>query len=313
MVYLAYNIRFYRIVTHLPSTRQLRYFIALVRHGHFGRAAEVCFVSPSTFSSAIRELEVIVDCGLVDRTNKRVTITNQGREFARQAEAVIKQMEEMIDQCSSVSKPLHGPLHLGVIPTIAPFMLPSLLPKLRGYFPELQLFLHEDQSALIHQQLLDGRLDLMLLALPYTLPGCESLTLFDDPFLLARHKDSNTLNSAPFTIEKLPSESILLLKDGHCLRDHALSACRIDHVEKVSKVSANSLLTLVEMVDAGLGVTFLPQMVQESNLLNHTEIELLPLQGDSFRQIGIAWRRGSQREGEFQLLGEKICQIWSQH
>lgn len=290
----------------LPSTKQLRYFVALEKHGHFGKAAKACFVSQPAFSVAIRELESLLDIQLVDRTNRRVVITNLGRDIAVQARLVLRDLEDMVELAQGQQAPLGGRLNLGVIPTVAPFLLPDLLPQLRNRYPQLQLILQEDLTQRIYQQLLDGQLDLILIALPYEMRGVEIMPLFKDPFYLACRQGTHLLDPKHYQVEQLPPETVLLLQDGHCLRGHALSACKIRNLDKVSRVTASSLLTLIQMVDADLGVTYLPEMALGSNLLHHTRIKTYPLPTSSYREIGLAWRKGSVREKEFQLLGRFI-------
>lgn len=290
----------------LPTNRQLQYFIALEKHRHFGKAAEACFVSQPAFSVAIQELESLLNVQLVDRTKKQVTITAIGKEIATQARLALTDMEGIIDIARENQQPLSGHLSLGVIPTIAPFLLPELLPRLRKSFPKLDLFLHEEQTERVYELMMLGELDVILIALPYSLRGVESLSLFRDNFHLACRKGSKLIDPENYAIDNLPEESVLLLEDGHCLRDHALSACKIRNLDKVSKITASSLLTLVQMVDADLGVTFIPEMALHSNLLKHTRIITRPLAKNSFREIGLVWRKGSRRKKEFKLLAEQI-------
>ncbi len=290
----------------LPTNRQLQYFIALEKHRHFGKAAEACFVSQPAFSVAIQELESLLNVQLVDRNKKQVTITAIGKAIATQARLALTDMEVIIDIARENQQPLSGHLSLGVIPTIAPFLLPELLPRLRKSFPKLDLFLHEDQTERVYELMMQGQLDVILIALPYRLRGVESLSLFRDNFHLACRKGSRLIDPENYVIDNLPEESVLLLEDGHCLRDHALSACKIRSLDKVSKITASSLLTLVQMVDADLGVTFIPEMALHSNLLKHTHIITRPLAKNSFREIGLVWRKGSRRTKEFKLLAGQI-------
>jgi LysR family hydrogen peroxide-inducible transcriptional activator len=203
-------------------------------------------------------------------------------------------------------EPLTGPLRLGVIPTIAPFLLPPLLPRLRKAYPKLEIFLTEDQTQRIHARLMDGDLDLLLLALPFDLRSTDTLPLFKDHFCLAVRENSKRVTPGNYRFSRLDEESILLLEDGHCLRDHALAACKIRNSEKVARFAASSLLTLVEMVDADLGITFLPEMARGSSLLRNTRVRMHEVDKNSYRTIGLAWRKGSARSAEFRLLGEFI-------
>lgn len=293
----------------LPTVKQLRYFVALERLGHFGKAAQACFVSQSAFSVAIRDLERLLEVQLVDRTNKSVTITVTGREVAASARDCLREMEALVTLARSNRDPLAGKLRLGVIPTIAPFLLPKVLPALRKAYPQLQLYLHEDLTQRIYQKLMAGELDIILVALPYALRNVAVMHLFDDPFRLACHQNSQLIDPLHYTVEGLPQESVLLLEDGHCLRDHALSACDIRQPEQVSRFSASSLLTLVEMVDADLGITYLPQMAVDSPLLKSTQIKTYPLAEGSVREIGLAWRRGSAFGEAFRVLGDFMAAL----
>ena len=290
----------------LPTIKQLRYFIALQKYTHFGKAAEACFVSQSAFSVAIRELESTLGVQIVDRTNKRVTITAMGQEIVVQARLVLRDVEALMELAQVNNEPLCGKLKLGVIPTISPFLLPKILPQLRSHFPYLQLFLQEDTTLRVYEKLMSGELDLILIALPYELRHVEKMTLFKDPFLLAYKKGSQFIESQKVTADHLKSESILLLEDGHCLRDHALSACKIRNLNKVSQFSASSLLTLIEMVEADLGVTYLPEMAKNSPMLKNTNIRTQTMPKNSHREIGLIWRKGSARKDELKMLGEFI-------
>jgi LysR family hydrogen peroxide-inducible transcriptional activator len=201
-----------------------------------------------------------------------------------------------------------GELHLGVIPTIAPFLLPKVMPELRKAYPDLQLYLYEQQTQLIYERLRDGELDLILIALPYDLSGVEELPLFRDRFSLAYREGTGRVDPDNYRISRLGADSILLLEDGHCLRDHALAACRVRDTQKVRRFAASSVLTLIEMVDADLGVTFLPGIAADSALLRNTRVRLHPLGERSYRTIGLAWRKGSGREEEFRTIGKFIAE-----
>ena len=287
-----------------PTVKQLRYFIALTESEHFGRAAERCFVSQSAFSNAIKELETTLDAQLVDRTNRNVTITATGRDVAVQARLVLRDLDSLVEAARGQKEPLTGELRLGVIPTIAPFILPDALPTLREQYPDLRLLLIEDQTQRIYQRLMQGELDVLLMALPWEMHGVEQLSLFRDAFCLACHVSTKHVDPHNYRFSRLDSDSILLLEDGHCLRDHALAACKIRNTQKVSRFGASSLLTLIEMVDADLGVTFLPEMARGSSLLSNTQVKLHSLGEKSYREIGLVWRKGSGRAEEFALLGE---------
>jgi LysR family hydrogen peroxide-inducible transcriptional activator len=273
----------------LPTTKQLRYFVALAEIGHFGRAAEASFVSQSAFSNAIRELESLLDVQLVDRTNRSVTITAMGQQIATQARLCLLDLEGLVDIAQGQRKP-------------------RALPKLRRQYPELRLYLHEGQTQRVYERLMDGELDLLLLALPYDLRGVEVEDLFRDRFALAYRKGTDRVDPENYRFSRLDADSILLLEDGHCLRDHALAACKIRNAQKVQRITASSVLTLVEMVDADLGITFLPEMARDSAILRNTKVRLHALSERSYRKIGIAWRKGSGRAEEFRMLGKYLTE-----
>ncbi len=294
-------------MTHFPTIKQLRYFIALVEFNHFGKAAEHSYVSQSAFSVAIKELENSLGGQLVDRTNKQVTITNLGRDVYQQARAVMLEMTKMVDIAHGSMEPLTGHLALGIIPTIAPFVLPTFVPAIKQSFAKLELEIHEGMTREIYETLMSGELDVILIALPFELRGVEYKQLYRDHFKLISHRHSDLfIQSESFDIDKMKDESILLLEDGHCLRDHTLSACHIKNIDKVSKVSASSLLTLVEMVLNATGVSFMPEMALASPLLQRPELRISDMGPDSYRDIGLVWRKGSTRVRDFELLAQQM-------
>jgi LysR family hydrogen peroxide-inducible transcriptional activator len=292
----------------LPSTKQLRYFVALAEIGHFGRAAEASFVSQSAFSNAIQELENLLDAQLVDRTNRNVTITALGQQIAVQARLCLQDIQTLVEMAGGQQQPLTGELRLGVIPTIAPFVLPKVLPRLRKAYPDLKLYLIEGQTQRIVERMMDGEIDVIVLALPWSMRGAEELPLFKDRFCLAYREGTDRVDPDHYRFSRLDADSILLLEDGHCLRDHALAACKIRNTQKVRSFAASSLLTLVEMIDADLGISFLPEMAKDSALLRNTRVKLKPLEASSYRTIGLAWRKGSRRVEEFELLGKFLTE-----
>jgi len=294
-----------------PTIKQLKYLIALDEHLHFGKASAACFISQSAFSIAIKELETALNVQLVDRTNKSVVITEAGRAVMSQARHCIRDLELLMSIASSEQEPLSGKLTLGVIPTIAPFLLSPLIPEILKHFPRLQLFLREDKTAAIHEQLLDGKLDLILLALPFQMRGVTVMPLFEDPFLLACSRNSRW-TKAGFDLASLPDESILLLEDGHCLRDHALAACHLRNANQINRFAATSLQTLLQMVVADLGITFVPAMAKGSLIGDNAALELHRLPEQNCREIGLAWRKGSSRSDEFTKIGELIQQLHQQ-
>ena len=287
-----------------PTIKQLRYFIALVDHNHFGKAAQSCFVSQSAFSVAIKELESVLDSQLVDRTNKSVTVTNIGNETYSKAKEIIHELSKLVEISQGNKMPLTGKLSLGIIPTIAPFLLSKFVFKLQKSYPELELFLHEGMTLNIYEKLISGELDVILIALPYALKNVEFISLFNDKFNLAYKQNSKWIN--PQKIIHPKDESVLLLEDGHCMRDHALAACNFKNLDKISRYSASSVLTLVEMVKSDIGVTYLPELSLDSYLIKQSGLKIQELENSQFREIGLVWRKGSSRVDEFKLLGEFI-------
>jgi LysR family hydrogen peroxide-inducible transcriptional activator len=288
----------------LNSLKQLRYLTALLEHRHFGRAAEACFVSQSTLSAGLKELESQLGVVLVERTNRSVVFTALGQAIAGKAQRVLNEAMALTELAAASGEPLAGPLRLGVIPTIAPFLLPHALPQLRRLYPQLKLYLTEDQTARLLTQLDEGHLDLVLLALPYDCGDATTWPLFEDRFYLVCPKDDPLATKPAITTADLAAVPLLLLAEGHCMTDHALSACRLAQRNPAMDLTATSLTTLVEMVASGLGVTLLPEMAVDAQLLKGGELVARRFTGDDpFRQIGLAWRGTSPRASEFKMLG----------
>ena len=290
----------------LPTVKQLQYFVALESEEHFAHAAEACHVSPSAFSVAIQELESMLGVQLVDRARRQVTITTAGREVAEQARLVLRDLGQLTDIATARQQPLTGRLNLGVIPTIAPFLLPRSVPRLRKAYPHLRIYYREAQTDELLEQLAHGELDLALLATPYPMRNMTVMNLFRDRFLLACHENTQLVEPRHFAVNRVTAESILLLEDGHCLRDHALAACELKDLDSVSRFSASSLFTLLEMVDSDLGITFLPEMAVGSALLAQTRIKTYPMKGEPARDVALVWRRSTARQTEFRELGETL-------
>ena len=292
-------------ITHLPSLKQLRYLVALEEHRHFGKAAASCFVSQSTLSAGLKELETALDAELVERNNRTLVFTALGLEVANRARRVLREAEELVELAAKGREPLSGRLRLGVIPTIAPYLLPKTLPMLRKAYPKLQLYLTEDQTARLLALLEDGTLDLVLLALPYHADNVETLPLFKDGFQLVTRKDSPLAQKKAATTADLKGADLLLLAEGHCLREHALAACRLPQAD--SGFAGASLNTLVEMVAGGLGVTLLPDMAVPMHVPKQGELVARPFdRSGAGRQIGLAWRTTSSRSAEFREFGAAL-------
>jgi LysR family hydrogen peroxide-inducible transcriptional activator len=297
------------MIVHLPTIKQLQYFVALRRFGHFGRAADACFVTQSTLSAGLRELETLLGVILVERTRRVVRFTALGEKIADQAMMVLRETEELAEMARSQGRPLHGELRMGVIPTIAPFLLPTMLPKLREQWPELKLYLREETSNAACEALHRGQLDCVLLALPFACGDVDSIALFDDPLFVA-YPRGEAPKSAAIDAAQIDENRLLLLEDGHCLKDHALSACNRPELRAHAAMMGTSLHTLVQMVDNGLGLTFVPGMAIEAGILSGTRVDARPLQSDHpYRRIALIWRRSSPREGEFEMLASTLRRI----
>ena len=297
------------MTVHHPTPKQLQYLVALRAHGHFGKAAESCFVTQSTLSSGLRELETLLGTTLVERTRRVVRFTPLGLRIADKAVRVLRESEELADMARAEGQPLTGELRMGVIPTIAPFLLPTMLPVLRERFPRLRLFLREDTSQAACAALHRGQLDCILLAMPYACGEVDSVDLFDDALLVAFPFGEAPAGGA-VEAGAIDEARLLLLEDGHCLKDHALAACNRPELRAGATMMGTSLHTLVQMVDNGLGLTFIPQMAVTAGLLDGTRITALPLTADhGSRRIALAWRKSSPREEEFKLLAAALRDI----
>ena len=294
------------MTTYLPTLKQLQYLVALRDYGHFGRAAEACFVTQSTLSAGLRELESLIGLTLVERTRRVVRFTPTGEKIAAKARRVLREAEELADLARAAGQPLSGDLRMSVIPTIAPFLLPRILPFIRRERPELKLYLREEPSAAACESLNRGGADCVLLALPYGCGDVEAETLFADQLLVAFPK-GETEPPATVNPDQIDPERLLLLEDGHCLRDHALAACNRPEIRSQAPMLGTSLHTLVQMVDNGLGVTMLPEMALEAGILDHTSLIARPLEGDhTARDIALIWRKNSPREKDFRMLADLL-------
>src|SRR5215468_436706 len=293
-----------------PTLKQLRHLVALADNRHFGKAAKACLVTQSTLSASLKELEDILQAPLVDRTNRRVAFTPLGEATVERARRMLEDAQALVHAAQGERAPLTGTVRLGVIPTIGPFLLPRILPGLRKAWPKLKLYLREDQTDPLLEQLHAGRLDALVLALPYDCGNVETALLFKDRFSLALRRDHPLADAKRIGPKDVESETLLLLQEGHCLRGHALSACRIGDKAHADAFEATSLPTLVQMVDNGLGVTLLPQLALDAGVLKGTEMVARPVDVDNpERDIALIWRKGTARKKEFQLLAQEIARL----
>ena len=291
----------------LPSLKQLQYLVALHENQHFGRAADACFISQSTLSTAIMHLEEILQAQLLERDHKTFLFTPLGNAIVHQSKDVIEKSAALVDYAKTQGAPMEGDFHLGCIPTIAPFLVSELLEATNLAYPKLSVFLKEDTTDTILRQLSEGKLDMAILSLPYPSQGLATRILTRDPFHLVLHQQwsDKTLNKE---MTLWPDKSILLLEKEHCLTQDTLIACQVKENKKIHPFSATSLHTLVQMVNSGLGITFLPQLAINSGLLLNTSL-LSHFQERAYREIGIAWRPTSDKQESYALFGSIIQEV----
>ncbi len=291
----------------LPTLRQLQYLKLLAEHGSFSRAAEAAHVTQPTLSAGVQELERILGGPVVDRARAGVILTPIGAEAVARASDILARAEDLVQAAKSAGQPLSGRFRLGVIPTIAPFLLPRALPALRARFPRLKLFLREDQTGKLIAALKGGALDAALIALPYDTGGLKTAPVGDDELVAALPANHPLLEAERISPDSLEGDDLILLEDGHCLREHALAACRLEppRTGDENVFSATSLPTLVQMVGSGLGVSLLPAMAVAAGLAAEAPIGVRRIEAEhASRQIVVAWRSGSSREVEARLLAE---------
>ena len=291
----------------MPSIKQLKYLCAVAEHKHFSKAAAACHVTQSTLSVAIQDLESRLGVVVFERNKKTVLITPLGEKLLHQARGILGAVEDFVSLARANEGALSGEIRLGVIPTIGPFILPPILKNLRKSYPKLKLYLKEALSAQLLLQLQQGRLDLIMLAFPYAMPDMETVSLFRDEFLLCLPPGHKLEKAKQVKQRQLRGESLLLLEEGHCLRDHALEACKLQSADTDLVYQGTSLHTLVQMVANGLGVTLLPEMAVQANVLGDTHLQLKHFSSENVsREIGMAWRRSDPRRDDYLLLAEFI-------
>lgn len=299
---------------YLPTIKQLQYLVALHRVQHFGKAAEECFVTQSTLSAGLRELESSLGAPLVERNRRMIRFTALGEAVVEHAVRLLQEADRIVELARASEQPLVGDLRLGVIPTIAPFLLPALLPGLRHDWPELRLLLKEEQSLVACEALARGQLDCVLLALPYQCGDVEYEILFDDTLYFAFHESDIPNPPAHIEPDWIDHSRLLLLEDGHCLKDHALAACNSSSFRADSTILGTSLHTLVQMVENRIGMTLLPGMAIDAGILTNTSIKTRPLASDNpVRRIALVWRANSPRKEEYQLFANALRKAAAAH
>lgn len=293
----------------IPTLRQLQFFSALADTGSFREAANRVGVTQPALSAAIKELEGVFGAKLVERGSKGCTLTAAGEQTLTRARRILSDTEEMVQAARGAGAPLSGPVSLGVIPSIAPFLLPRALPELGKRFPKLELNLREDITSRLLDALRDRTLDLAIIALPYDTPGVETEAAFADEFLLVAPPGHRLLKRKTLSPDDVPEDELLLLQDGHCLRDHVLDACRAASGSR-REFGATSLQTLTEMVAAGYGLTLAPRLMTPPGPAANGRVEARAFNPKLVgREIGVAWRKGGVRERDGHLLASALREI----
>lgn len=291
----------------LPTLRQLEYVVAIADEASFGAAASHCHVSQPGLSAQVAEAERLLGVRIFERDRRGVFVTPAGEEVVARARALVAAARELVDVARRRAKPLVGPLRLGVIPTIAPYLLPPALPAVRSAHPELRLMLREEKTDLLLALLAKGRLDAALLALDARLHDVDSVALFDDAFLLAMPPGHRLARKKRIAERDLEGERVLLLEDGHCLREQALAVCNRAGADENADFRATSLATLVQMVAGGDGVTLVPQIAVPAVAGPASGLVVRPFQPPApGRKLGLVWRRGSSRAEEMRLLARSF-------
>lgn len=293
----------------LPNLKHLYYLTVLYKEQHFARAADKCSVSQSTLSAAIQNLEDSLGQQLLEREHKTFVFTHFGEALVEKSKELLSQTQEWMAFAQSSGDWQSGSVKIGVIPTIAPFLFEPLINTMQAQLPKLSLELLEDTTDNLLANLMEGDVDLLVLALPMKTPGCKQLLLGQDPFHLIAHHDKAKALPAHVKIEQLPNNSIFLLQREHCLTEHAVSACGLAHKAQVSSLTASSLYTLVSLVNSQMGYTFLPAMALQHGILKGTNVEALEASQDAFREIGMVWRNGTTRMQLFRKIATLLAPL----
>ena len=289
------------------NLRDLKYLVALADLRHFGKAADACFVSQPTLSTQIRKLEDELGVALVERAPRKVMLTAAGQDVVLRARRIVAEVEQMKESARRSRDPESGSMRLGVFPTLGPYLLPHIVPQLRERFPQLELLLVEEKSDVLLQRLRDGKLDAALLALPVHDEQLHAELLFEEPFVFAAPQRHPLAARASVSMAQLSDETLLLLEDGHCLRDQALDVCRLSGANEKSGFRATSLETLRQMVAAGVGVTLLPALSVHAPVAQPPNIRVVPFRKPApTRRIALVWRKSSALDGFLHTLADAI-------
>ncbi|MEG3766106.1 hydrogen peroxide-inducible genes activator [Alteromonas sp. 14N.309.X.WAT.G.H12] len=292
-----------------PNLKHLYYLVTLYQEQHFHRAAQRCNVSQSTLSTAIQNLEEHFGSQLLEREHKTFVFTSLGLEIVERSKVILQEAGELVEFAQNAGNWEKGKLKLGVIPTIAPFLFEGMIGSFNTFLPDISLELQEDTTQNLLQELTDGQLDLLILALPMQTPGCKQMVLGHDPFHLVAHESLIDSLPDPFDISTLPNKSIFLLQQEHCMTGHAVSACNLQHRDQVSSLAASSLYTLVKLANSKLGYTFIPELALNQDIIKNTDLKALPAEANAFREIGLVWRSGTTRMRLFRRIGELISPL----
>lgn len=292
----------------LPNLKHLNYLVALDKYQHFNKAAQACFVSQSTLSSAILKLEEQLSCQLLERDHKSFVFTSHGKQVVNLAQQLLLSANELIAFSKQKTGDM-GSIRLGCIPTIAPFLLTDLVFLCQQHLPKLELYLREDTTDNLMRQLELGELDCAILAFPLPRHNFSEKTLGKDQFFIAGNKTLVNDFTHSLSYDSLPEKSIFLLNEEHCLTEHAVSACRLADVSRINSFSASSLATLVQMTTFHHGVTFLPKMAVDKGVGKSEGLTIEALTGDVYRNIGMIWRKNSSRAENFLALGGMVTRL----
>ena len=289
------------------NLRDLRYLVALADERHFGRAAERCYVSQPTLSAQIRKLEEYLGVPLVERQPRRVTLTGAGEKIVERARRLLLEADAIVELAKTDRDPLSGAIKLALIPTVGPYLLPHVARRLRKDLPRLKLMLYEFQTAPLLEKLRAGEIDMGVLALPVPLDGLEAEPLYEEPFTLAVPSGHKLADHERVKVDDLKGETLLLLEDGHCLRDQALEVCSRIRVHEEQDYRATSLETLRQMVAAGHGVTLLPQLAADSPVGGVRGLRAKPfVRPAPSRTIGAVWRKSTTRAAAVAAISGSI-------
>ncbi|MBE1287722.1 MAG: LysR family transcriptional regulator [Alteromonadaceae bacterium] len=292
-----------------PNLKHLHYLVVLHEEQHFHKAAKRCFIGQSTLSAAIQNLEEQCASQILERDNKQFVFTRFGENLVAQAKQLLSHAEEVSAYANTGGQWQQSTVSIGVIPTIAPFIFTDILTLAEHTYPQMSLALSEDTSANLVQQLSDGKMDAVILALPYPIPNCRHRVLGHDPFFLVGRQESIAHLPKPIDFASLPRESVFLLHAEHCMTEHAVSACQIAYQEQVSHLAASNVLTLLQLAQHQNGFTFIPELAKRKGILDNTQLSAVSAGDEAYREIALVWRNTSQRSEMFSSLASLFAEV----